>query len=321
MRSLVCLLSGLLFAVQLPLAHALEPSESEADSTPFLGRWDIALHSPEHVYGSWLEISNVSGALSGRMVGKWGNAHPVLHVEVRNGELTFTEPGPEEGFSRDVAFHGRLVDGKLTGEASGPEGLSWTWTGQRAPALSRSAPPHWGHPISLFNGKNTQGWRFTDPQNAGNWTVSNGILTTSRSGSEIVTERKFKDFKLHVEFNCSAKCNSGVYLRGRYEVQIADPGTIGDANRRMGSIYGYIAPSPAISFKPGEWDTYDITLVGRTVTVKYNGHTVIDRQKIPGVTGGALDSDEGQPGPIYLQGSENAAPTSYRNLVIIPAAD
>jgi hypothetical protein len=89
----------------------------------------------------------------------------------------------------------------------------------------------------------------------------------------------------------------------------------------MGAIYGYIAPSPAISFHPGEWETYDITLVGRTVTVKYNGQTVIDKQEIPGVTGGALDSDEGEPGPIYLQGSENAAPTSFRNLIIVPATD
>lgn len=320
-RSLVCLLSGLLFTTQLPLTHALQSPQSPDDSASFVGRWDISLHAPEHNYGSWLEISSSSGTLSGRMVGKWGHAHPVLDVEVRDGELTFTEPGREEGFSQDVVFHGRFVDGKLTGDASGPKGLQWTWSGRRAPSLARSSPPHWGQPISLFNGKDTQGWTFTDPQNAGNWTVKDAVLTTSRSGSEIVTERKFNDFKLHVEFNCTAKCNSGVYLRGRYEVQVADPGTISDANRRMGAIYGYIAPSPAISFHPGEWETYDITLVGRTVTVKYNGQTVIDKQEIPGVTGGALDSDEGEPGPIYLQGSENAAPTSFRNLIIVPATD
>ncbi len=87
---------------------------------------------------------------------------------------------------------------------------------------------------------------------------------------------------------------------------------------RTGGIYGFLAPSPEQPRKPGEWQTYDITLVGRVVTVVQNGHTSIDQQEIPGITGGALDSDEGRPGPIYLQGSE-AGHVAFRNIVITPA--
>ena len=147
------------------------------------------------------------------------------------------------------------------------------------------------------------------------------MLTTSRSGSDLITDRKFEDFKIHVEFNCAANCNSGVYLRGRYEVQVADATDRVSPDRRAAAIYGFVAPSPTVTFSPGTWQTYDITLIGRTVTVAWNGHTVIDHQTIPGPTGGALDSNEAAPGPIYLQGTEQAAATSFRNIVLTPVKE
>jgi hypothetical protein len=85
----------------------------------------------------------------------------------------------------------------------------------------------------------------------------------------------------------------------------------------MGAIYGFLAPNENASKGAGEWQTYDITLVGRRVTVVLNGKTIICDQTIPGITGGALDSDEGAPGPIYLQGDHG--PVLYRNLHITPA--
>ena len=179
----------------------------------------------------------------------------------------------------------------------------------------------WGKPIRLFNGKNTQGWRFNRPETANAWSVKDGVLISTASGSDIITRKKFQDFKLHVEFNCAANCNSGVYLRGRYEVQVTDATGPVPTNRRGGAVYGFLAPSPEIPITPGTWQTFDITLIGRTVTVVQDGHMVIDHQQIPGVTGGALDSHEGLPGPIYLQGSEKAGSTSFRNITIIPAVE
>jgi hypothetical protein len=148
--------------------------------------------------------------------------------------------------------------------------------------------------------------------------VQDGHLVTPGRGPELINDRKFEDFKLHVEFNAGEKSNSGVYLRGRYEVQIETNSEQEPPSHHTGGIYGFIAPSPELPRKPGEWQTFDITLVGRTVTVVQNGQTVIDHKEIPGITGGALDSNEGLPGPIYLQGSEEGH-VMFRNIVITPA--
>jgi hypothetical protein len=150
------------------------------------------------------------------------------------------------------------------------------------------------------------------------WTVENGTLVSPGHGAEIISEDKFKDFKLHVEFNCAKGANSGVYLRGRYELQIENDPEPEGPTMRTGGIYGFLAPSPEQPRRPGEWQTYDITLIGRVVTVLQNGHIIINRKQIPGITGGALDSHEELPGPIYLQGSE-AGHVSFRNIVITPA--
>ena len=151
--------------------------------------------------------------------------------------------------------------------------------------------------------------------------MKDGVLVSTAHGSNIITNRKFRDFKLHVEFNCKPGCNTGVYLRGRYEVQIADNAGQDPPDLQTGSVYGFITASPLIPLRPGTWHSYDITLIGRTVTVVEDGQTIIDKKEIPGITGSALDSHEGLPGPIYLQGAEAHGGFSYRNLVITPALD
>ncbi len=298
-----------------------DSASAQNSAAPFLGKWDVTLHTPGHDYGSWLELTDSQGSLAGRMVGRWGHAHPVLDPEVRNGTLTFHSPKKEDSSAEDLPFKAMLIHGKLQGTATGPHGAAWTWVGVRAPLLDRTTVPGWGKPVRLFNGKNTRGWWFNKPEAANTWSVKGGVLISAASGSDIVTRKKFKGFKLHVEFNCALHCNSGVYLRGRYEVQITDAIDQVPPNRRGGAVYGYIAPSPEIPIVPGTWQSYDITLIGRTVTVVQDGHTVIDKKEIPGVTGGALDSHEGDPGPIYLQGSEKAGSTSFRNITITPAVE
>jgi len=145
-------------------------------------------------------------------------------------------------------------------------------------------------------------------------------LVSPGNGPELIHEAKFEDFKLHVEFNCAANSNSGVYLRGRYEVQIEDNSIQEPPSHHTGGVYGFLAPSPEMPRRPGVWQSFDITLVGRTVTVVQNGQTIIDHQEIPGITGGALDSHEELPGPIYLQGSEDGH-VAFRNIVVTPAKE
>ena len=145
----------------------------------------------------------------------------------------------------------------------------------------------------------------------------NGVLQSPKSGANLVTDGTYTDYKLHLEFRYPKGSNSGVYQRGRYEVQIEDSLTTESQNDLLGGIYGFIAPSEVAAKKPGEWQSFDITLVGRMITVVANGKTVISNREIPGITGGALDSDEGAPGPLLLQGDHG--PIEYRNIVLRPA--
>ncbi|MEQ1354775.1 MAG: DUF1080 domain-containing protein [Candidatus Acidiferrum sp.] len=297
-------------------AHA--SSSLPADSpAAFLGRWDLTLTAPDHEYPSWLEVREESGQLQAQMVGRWGNARPLPKVEVSNGQLTFVSPKGEEETPEDMVFKATVRGKTISGTISGPKNGPWKFTGRPAPALKETKAPKWGKPISLFNGKDLAGWK---PSGSGStsWTVVNGTLVTPGNGPELINDSKFKNFKLHVEFNCGPTSNSGVYLRGRYEVQVETDSVDEPASHHTGGVYGFLASTPELPRKADEWQTFDITLLGRWVTVVQNGQTIIDNKEIPGITGGALDSHEELPGPIYLQGSEKGH-VAFRNIVITPA--
>ncbi len=251
------------------------------------------------------------------MVGRWGNARPLPKVELSNGKLTFVSPKEEEASPADMAFEGTLGGKTLSGTVNGPDGKVWQWTGRRAPALQPSGEPKWGKPIPLFNGKDLSGWKMKGPGTTV-WKVESGNLITPGNGPELINDSKFEDFKLHVEFKADANSNSGVYLRGRYEVQVETDSAEEPPSHHTGGVYGFLAPVPELPRKPGDWQSFDITLIGRWITVVQNGQTIIDHKEIPGITGGALDSYEELPGPIYLQGSEKGR-VAYRSIVITPA--
>lgn len=302
--------------------HAFLPNGSLAQvnssDQSFLGRWDLTLKTPQREYPSWLEITGEGGQFHARMVSRWGHARPLPKVEISNGHILFVSPKEEEDRKDDMVFEGKLSDDELVGTTTAPDGTPWQWTAERAPALTRASAPEWGKAVPLFDGKDLSGWTMSDPNATSRWTVENGTLVSPGHGPELISAAKFGDFKLHVEFNCARGANSGVYLRGRYELQIEDDPEPEGPTMRTGGVYGFLAPSPEQPRRPGQWQSYDITLVGRMVTVAQNGQTIIDKQEIPGITGGALDSHEGLPGPIYLQGSE-AGHVAFRNITIRPA--
>jgi len=316
----------LMVASFLPCARvysqaAKSEKSSSAPSTPsfepYLGRWDLTLKAPDREYPSWLELRLEGGQLKADLVSRWGNARPLPKVEISNGRLTFVSPKEEEERPDDMVFEGTLVGNKLSGTANGPNGVTWQWTGQRAPALKRTSTPKWGMPIPLFNGKDLTGWNMSGAGTTA-WKVQDGNLISPGNGPELINESKFEDFKLHVEFNCPVNSNSGVYLRGRYEVQVETDSIEEPPSHHMGGVYGFLAASPELPRKPGEWQSFDITLVGRWITVVQNGQIIIDNKEIPGITGGALDSREELPGPIYLQGSEKGH-VAYRSIILTPA--
>ena len=282
----------------------------------YLGRWDLTLKAPDREYPSWLELRMEGSQLKAVLVSRWGHARPLPKAELSNGRLTFVSPKEEEERPEDMVFEGTLVGKSLKGAANGPNGVTWQWTGLRAPTLKRTNAPKWGKPVALFNGKDLTGWKMSGTGTTV-WKVEDGSLISPGSGPELINDSKFEDFKLHVEFKCDANSNSGVYLRGRYEVQIETDSIEEPPSHHTGGVYGFLAPTPELPRKPGEWQSFDITLLGRWITVVQNGQTIIDNKEIPGITGGALDSHEELPGPIYLQGSEKGH-VSYRSIVITP---
>ena len=283
---------------------------------PFAGRWDLTLKGTAKNLPSWIDVSADHGQLKVVLVGPTDHATPLKQADIKNGELTFVSPKGEEGFDADTTYKAKLVGGRLVGTATNSH-HTWQLVGTRAPALSETKDPKWGTPVHLFDGKSLAGWRLSDPSKE-SWEVVDGTLVSNGHGSEIISIPKFFDFKLHLEFNAGVNANSGVFLRGRYEVQIETESASEPPSHHTGGVYGFLDPVPEQPRKADQWQSFDITLVGRTVTIVQNGVTVIDHKEIPGITGGALDSNEGLPGPIYLQGSEKGR-VAFRNIVITPA--
>lgn len=317
MTSSILYKSILLYGLAVPFLQA----NAQDSAKPFLGAWDLTMQtsSGQH-HPSWIGVSEDHGQLKVELVGPVGDTEVVQKAHISNGDLEFLSvPDLDEGRNTETQFHARVSEGRLVGTAKGADGTSAIWTGVRALALTRSSEPVWGKPMPLFNGKNFDGWIFSSDKHT-NWVIDNGVLENTGHGAEIITARKFGDFKLHIEFNCDPKSNSGVYLRGRYEVQVETDSAAEAPSHHTGGVYGSIDPIPEQPRKDGVWQSFDITLVGRNLTVVQNGVTVIDHKNIPGITGGALDSQEGEPGSIYFQGSEEGK-VRYRNIVITPAKE
>jgi hypothetical protein len=273
-------------------------------SNPFLGRWDF---NTGVARANWLGVSEKDGKTEVWFQPTGGNLYEVKNFKLEGSHLTLN--------LGEMTWELDAKGGKLTGvQKRGANTIELT--GVRAPALKRSEPKAWTNPEPLFNGKDLAGWEpIGNPANS-HWTVKEGLLLNEAHGANLRTTRTFDDFKVHYEVNCPDDGNSGFYLRGRYEVQIEyEPLTSNPPERRIGSIYGRITPKPELPRTPGQWETFDVTLVGRTVTVVRNGVTIIDRQEIEGITGGALDANEGEPGPFYIQGDHTGG-LKFRNITV-----
>lgn len=305
-----------LFCLSLLALPALAQTAGFADAV--LGRWDITVQTADGTtYPSWMEIRlRKENELMASFVGRFGSMRYASRVQYTNGQLTVTIPAQYESAPKELVFTGKLEGETLTGTTVNETGQTIQWTAKRAPALT-PAKISWGKPIQLFNGKDLTGWKQRNNNNPNCWSVADGLMTNKTPCADIVSEQKFTDFKAHIEFQVPKNGNSGVYLRGRYEVQISDGFNQVLDSLRMGAVYGWLKPLTNAAKAPGEWQTLDITLIGRKVTVVFNGQTIIDNETIPGITGGALDSDEAAPGPIMLQGDHTKI--TYRKVEITPA--
>lgn len=284
------------------------PSAESSFAPGILGRWDVTV-TGEDSYPMWFELRNDDGTVSGSMQGRFGNALPMEHLQAL-GMHVMWEMGK-------TSYHSNLEGDEIHGSGTREDGVTFDWVAVRAPELPAPRSVTWGEPIDLFNGKDLTGWRPRNDEAPNQWAAQDGVLVNGEAGSDLVTEATFRDFKLHVEVNVPEGSNSGIYLRGRYEVQVQDDHGKEPHALHMGGIYGQVTPSSNPSLPAGEWQSFDITLLGRRVSVVLNGETIIDDQEIPGITGGALDSNEAEPGPVFLQGDHGRI--LYRNLVLTPA--
>lgn len=308
--------SRILYTLSLVVLFSSSISSVNAQNESPIGRWDLMVDLGDKVVPSWLEVK-LSGikTLVGYFVADGGSARPISKVNFVDGKVSFSIPAQWENSDKDMVFEAVLKGDKLSGTIISSMGQKQTLIGERAPLLKRTSAVAWGEPIKIFNGLNLDGWHASKKKNQ--WVAENGIMKSPQSGANIITDQKFNDFKLHIEFRYPEGSNSGVYLRGRYEIQVEDNRGQEPSSTFFGGVYGFITPNEMAAKAPGEWQTYDVTLVGRRVTVVANGKKIITDQIIPGITGGALDSKEGEPGPIMLQGDHG--PIEYRNIIITPA--
>ena len=316
-------------AIALLVAAAVIPALPQKTGSPFAGRWDITLTRGNDVFPSWMEAVEKDGSLQVRVQGRTGNVNPAAAVRMDGAKLLVTVVVASAS-RPELMWELSAAGGKLTGTQKQGDTVC-RLTGVRAPALKRPAPAAWSDPEPLFNGQDLSGWEpinNTPDTMAGpltsHWIAKGGELVNEARGSNLRTTRTFDDFRLHVEWLCPPDENSGVYLRGRYEVQVAPP-----APERprpvaashppnpylgVGCIYGMLGPAGPPPVR-ADWQTFDITLIGRWVTVVFNGVKTIDNGEIAGITGGALDSREAEPGPIYFQGDHRGG-IRYRNITI-----
>lgn len=308
----------------------------------FLGHWTIDIGTRQV---GWLDVRQEEGYIDADLLWGGGSVLPVSYIYFNDGTLTIgrnprklvrkeNEDGKEfrvhmfPGFVEARVEDDNIVGYYLTPKNTGIGFDSTRITGTKLPDVP--APPDYaelkfGDPVELFNGKDLTGWKLIDENQVNGWKVIDGVLVNNAVQKEgeprirygnLRTENEFGDFNLKIDVNVPKGSNSGVYLRGIYEIQVLDSYGKELDTHNMGAVYSRIKPTVSAEKPAGIWQTMDITLCNRHITVILNGTTIIDNQPVFGPTGGALSSDVFAPGPLFLQGDHGSV--SYRNIVLTP---
>ena len=329
-----------LLAIAMLSAMPLPRQAGAGQNNSYVGSWALTVPGG---YAGWLGVEERDGKLAASIMWIGGSVVPVQGARMTGNELvlvrrhqweetdTVSKKVPKAATETITAVRSgdNLALTTITRPGrNGSEPKAETFTGKLLPPMPATpdlSKVRFGRPIQIFNGKDLTGWRLTDPNAANGWKVENGELINEvvqtpgaphKNYGNLRTDREFNDFRLTLEVNVPKDGNSGVYLRGVYEVQVEDSyGQPADPHH-MGAVYSRVKPTATVEKPAGEWQTMDITLVDRHVTVILNGTKIIDNQPVLGPTGGALWSDVMRPGPIYLQGDH--AGVSYRNILLRP---
>jgi hypothetical protein len=312
------------------------------DISGFLGQWSFDIGKNQV---GWLEVKQENGYIDADLLWGGGSVLPVPYLFMSNGNLIVGRDSrkivrikDENGIEKRVHqlpswVEFTVKEGKISGLALRPKssgmGLdSTSVSGFKLPEVP-PAPDmtkvNFGDPVRLLNDNDLTGWKLVEADKTNGWSVKEGVLSNDpvqKEGAEhipygnIRTEKEYEDFNLKLEVNVPAGSNSGVYLRGRHEIQVSDSYGRPLNPHNMGALYSRITPVVNAEKPAGEWQSMEMTLCDRHLTVVLNGKTIIDNQPVYGPTGGALTSDVFAPGPLYLQGDHGKI--SYRNIVLTP---
>lgn len=310
-----------------------------AAGNPFPGDW--ALTIPGGAAG-WLGVRESGGELKASMLWGGGSVFALESAKLDGEKLVLTRKHNIERKNAEgkrekvtlletitcVAQGDSIQMSSVRPRGNGQGEDKAVFSGKRQPALP-PAPDlsrvKFGAPRNLFNGKDLAGWRLTNPNAVNGWSAKDGLLVNNpvqeegkphKNYGNLRTDEEFDDFELKLEVRVSQNQNSGIYLRGIYEVQVADTYGRGLDSHNMGGVYSRIRPTVSAEKPPGQWQTMEATLLDRHITVILNGKKIIDNQPVEGCTGGALWSDVMRPGPLYLQGDHTGV--EYRNIQLRP---
>jgi hypothetical protein len=285
-----------------------------ADDKAFLGRWTL-MSSGDRPGAYWLEVKEEGGKLSALFLNRGGHPTPGENVRVEGDELIFLHG---TGTQPKAEFRGKLAGDKLTATLK---------RGDQTLALNGGKAPTWppsnangnhtyGKPVMLFDGKSLEAFGVQNSTVPMNWSIEDGVMTNGEHANNLVSKEKFKDFKINAEYKVGPGTNSGIYLRGRYELQVLDEFGKPTFERGHMSIYGWKAADVNASKPAGEWQEMEAIVVGNHVTVTHNGKRVHDNAVLQAITGGALDNNELAPGPLMIQGDHSKV--WFRKIVITP---
>ena len=293
-----------------------------AQDKAFLGKWDIMGDAPNQNAVYWLEVTKeADGKLSGKFLNRGGSVLPLHSVKLENDELVFAVNNrPNSPIHR-----AKIVGKELKGAVQAGQNTI-NWTGVRPPKWGKynaNGKHKFGAPVVLFDGKSLDAFTAQMTTRPFGWNLVDGVMTNDVHGNNLVSKQKFQNFKINCEYKLEPKqpggnaANSGIYLRGRYELQVLDDETANsDGLHNHMALYSRVAPKVQASKKAGEWQEMEAVIVGNRVTVKLNGQIVHDNLVIDGITGGALDAREGEPGPIMIQGDHEKV--YFRKVVVTP---
>lgn len=305
----------------------------ESISDEMLGDWSLDIESGQ---AGWMRIAEAEGGPEVSMLVDVGSIKPLKGVEVSDGVIyvplkTYRKGrnGPILSTNRaEVRWEGGELKGVIITEYPNGREVRDPFVGIGIPPLPEApdlSEVEFGEPVELFNGKDLSGWKLRRPEKKNGWSVEDGLLVNTTPKTDfsatgaygnLITEQVFGDGRLHIEFLIEKDRNSGIYVRGMYEAQVVDRDSRMQGLQGVGSIFGLVERTANPAKAGGEWQTYEITLVDRHITVVLNGITTIDNQPVTGPTAGAVHTNPMTLGPLYLQGDHTSV--KYRNIVFWP---